>query len=150
LGVLNLLPEKMYHRSRYKDCIFHPECFHRLHDELSDLQRTTQVELRYPDFLSGQLQCVQPLETMFVKADGELLACCSAVFANNPYRFSLGKKILKKSNFFSFWNQKRLRMFRLAAAGVIRYPGLCMDCAFRRVAFHSLKRPLNTWEVDSE
>jgi len=139
---INLLPEKMYSSVREQECLFLPEELHSLHLEIQRLRTKFRGNLNSPSFLRDEIPCNQPLETMFILSNGEVMACCSAIFHGNPYRFSLGN--LSTQSLDELWNHPKMVQFRLARLKGDReqYPEPCQDCAFRSVRHDRLKRPL--------
>ena len=49
-----------------------------------------QNEYCFSQFLKYELPCNQPLDMVFMLSNGELMACCSAIFHGHKHRFSLG------------------------------------------------------------
>lgn len=138
---VNLQAERMYSPIRSLECLFLPEELHQLSDTIDNLRKkNNKIELIVPDFLSADIPCRQPLESIFVLADGEIMACCSAVFKGHPYRFPLVGFPKNGWEFFFFWNAKILRQYRLAFRCKCLYPEPCQNCAFRRLAPETLSR----------
>lgn len=141
IEVLHLLPEKIYSADRLGESLFHPQHLHELKIELERIQRRTRIRLDYPDFLAASIPCRQPLETIFILSNGEVLACCSAIFHGNNYRFSLGDLNTMEADFTEFWNQEPLVKFREAYYDNQNdYPSPCNTCAFRLVRHEHLQR----------
>lgn len=139
--VLHLLPEKIYSPKRLGESLFHPQNLHELKMELQRIQKSTKILLDYPDFLAASVPCKQPLETIFILSNGEVLACCSAIFHGNDYRFSLGDLNALEDDFTEFWNQDKLIKFREAFYDSdVDYPSPCNTCAFRLVRHEHLQR----------
>jgi radical SAM protein with 4Fe4S-binding SPASM domain len=141
--VIHLLPEKHYSSSRFDVGLFHLNNLDQLHLEIIKIQNETKILLQYPDFLSASVPCYQPFESIFVLASGEIMACCSAIFQGNDYRFSLGQVSDLKNSWHKLWNQEKLIQFRKAHFGKEEYPSPCNTCAFRIIRQEALERPLN-------
>jgi hypothetical protein len=139
---LNLQAERMYSPQRMPECLFQPENLYQLQCDINDLRKKTDMELMVPNFMSVDNPCTQPLESIFLLADGEITACCSAVFKGHSYRFPLKGFPENGGEFFFFWNSRLLREFRLALHGKSLYPEPCRNCAFRRLSPETLSRYL--------
>ena len=139
---LHLLPEKLYAASRFDKGLFRTENLQEIHQDLREMQKKTRIRLCYPDFLSDSIPCNQPLESIFILASGEIMACCSAIFHGNDYRFSLGLVSDLKTSWQKLWNQEKLIEFRKAHFGKRDYPKPCDTCAFRIIRQETLERPI--------
>ena len=87
---IHLLPEKMYDFSRKEDSLFNLRHLHKVYTELRSWQREFKMNIVFPNFLKYELPCNQPLDMVFMLSNGELMACCSAIFHGHKHRFSLG------------------------------------------------------------
>lgn len=140
---IHLLPEKMYDFSRKEESLFHLRHLHQVYTDLRSWQREFKVNIQFPNFLKHELPCNQPLDMVFMLSNGELMACCSAIFHGHDHRFSLGKLIDFGGSFSKLWNQPSMRQFRRARFGVGEYPESCRDCAFRFVNNANLYRDIS-------
>lgn len=141
---LNLLPEKIYSVDRMKECLFDPRDLHSIYVNLMELERTSTIEINYPNFLKAEQLCNQPLDSIFILADGEVMACCSAIFRGNEERFSLGYfKENSKSSFIRFMNQDKMIEYRSARLSGKTYGEQCVDCSFRKIQNTYLDRSLD-------
>ncbi len=135
---LHLLPEKMYGQSRARESIFRPEILHTLLQDLKVLRRSTDLRIHAPNLFAWPLECSQPWDTLFVLSDGEVMACCSAIFRGHEHRFSLG--YIQKQDLKSLWYSEEIQKFRRARAKRGEYPLPCQDCAFRYPSEEFLSR----------
>jgi len=79
--------------------------------------------------------CIQPFDRLFVRWNGDVMRCCSAIFVNDRYNFPLGN--LKDSSLKSIWNCRRIREYRKAAWNGSQLPENCRNCAFRHDTLES-------------
>ena len=124
--------QKIYTRSQAQMNIFLDPCrVSAAIERARELASGCGVELIAPDISEREVECSQPLELLFIRADGEVLGCCSAVFAGHRWRLSLGS--LEDSDIMDLWNHPTMQAFRKAVysgdAGL--YPEPCRACAFR-------------------
>ncbi|MCO4782810.1 MAG: SPASM domain-containing protein [Candidatus Cloacimonetes bacterium] len=141
---LNLLPEKIYSTDRLGDCLFDAKDLHGVYVSLQEVVRSTNIKINYPNFLKENQQCNQPLDGIFILADGEIMACCSAIFRGNNERFSLGYlKEFSKEKFLEFFNQEKMIEYRRARLQGEPYKKQCEDCSFRKIQGAHLDRSLD-------
>ena len=140
---INLLPEKMYDFSRKEESLFHLRHLHQVYTDIQSWQREFRINIEFPNFLKHELPCNQPLDMIFMLSNGELMACCSAIFHGHGHRFSLGKLLDFGGSFSKLWNQPSMQKFRKARLGSGDYPEPCQNCAFRFVNNTNLYRDLS-------
>lgn len=140
---IHLLPEKMYDFSRKEDSLFNLRHLHKVYTELRSWQREFKMNIVFPNFLKYELPCNQPLDMVFMLSNGELMACCSAIFHGHKHRFSLGNLMDFGGSFSKLWNQPSMRKFRKARFGTGDYPKPCQNCAFRFVNKSNLYREIS-------
>ena len=101
------------------------------------------IELNAPDVTKREVPCAQPLEFLFICADGEVLGCCSGVFKGHPWRLALGR--IEEADIHELWNHPALQSFRKAfyEGRPELYPEPCRACAFRVHSIESYYRFLN-------
>ncbi|MBW7874539.1 MAG: SPASM domain-containing protein [Candidatus Cloacimonetes bacterium] len=141
--VLNLLPEKMYSKNRFVLGLLKPNHLHKVISELHALKRGTGIQINHPDLLKFPLECNQPLDSLFVLSDGEVMACCASIFKGNEFRFSLGQLFDSKNSFYDLYNSLKMRMFRRSRLQNAPYESPCNDCGFRLVTDTNLRRELH-------
>lgn len=141
---LNLLPEKIYSSNRLNQCVFEPKDLHSIYMNLKELARFSSIKINYPNFLKAVQQCNQPLDGIFILADGEIMACCSAIFRGNNERFSLGYfNKDDKQSFLKFMNQDKMVEYRKARLRGKPYGKQCENCSFRKIQNTYLDRSLD-------
>lgn len=105
-------------------------------EEAAALARDIGVALSLPPLLPPPVACRQPFEMLFVRHDGEVRGCCSAVFSP-PVLGLVAGRIEEDPR--DLWNAPALRSFRRAAVAwergedvtQIAWPEPCRACAFR-------------------
>ncbi|MCJ8346241.1 radical SAM protein, partial [bacterium] len=141
---INLLVEKIYSQDRKDQCLFDARDLHQIHMDLQELKHSTVIKINHPNFFKAEQDCNQPLDSIFILADGEIMACCSAIFKGNDERFSLGYFDGKiKEEFQSFMNQEKMIEYRKARLQGKNYSALCQDCSFRKLQLKHLDRSLD-------
>ncbi|PCJ18459.1 MAG: hypothetical protein COB02_11235 [Candidatus Cloacimonadota bacterium] len=141
---VNLLPEKIYSLDRQDECLFEAKDLHDIYMKLQDIKNSTSIKINHPNFLKAEQVCNQPLDSIFILSDGEIMACCSAIFKGSNERFSLGYFAGNlKEDFQSFMNQEKMIEYRKARLQKKPYGSLCENCAFRKVQKSYLNRSLN-------
>lgn len=138
-----VLFQKIYARSQAQlNAFLDPE---RVKKELKTAQKRAdelKIELAVPDINRREIECSQPLDFLFIRADGEVLGCCSAVFKKNIWRLPVGN--LKDADIMDLWNSPILQQFRKAFYGdTDNYPEQCKLCAFRVLSVESYYRFLD-------
>ena len=75
--------------------------------------------------------CRQPLEMLFVRWNGQVMGCCSAVFDNDDYNFHIGS--ILDADPVELWNCEKMRRYRRAVffGEEENLPKNCRACAFR-------------------
>ncbi len=139
---IHFLPEKMYDFSRKEESLFHLKSLHQVYTDIQKWQREFSMKIEFPNFLKHELPCNQPLDMVFLLSNGEMMACCSAIFHGHGHRFSLGNLTKYDGSFAKLWNQPSMKKFRKARFGAGDYPEPCKDCAFRFVNNTQLSRDL--------
>jgi hypothetical protein len=89
-----------------------------------------------------------PFQMLFVKWNGDVLGCCSAVFANDHYSLPVGS--LARHSLMELWDSVSIRNYRLAFRGQGDYPLPCRDCAFRFDTLQAHTRLLGAGGHDGE
>lgn len=87
------------------------------------------VTLGLPGFERRGADCLMPFQMLFVKWNGKVLGCCSAVFENDKYSFPVGD--LADRSLLEIWNDAKILSYRQALRGQGAYPEQCTNCAFR-------------------
>jgi len=109
--------------------------FHRLEEtktyfvEASDLAQKVGLRLSLPSLDPQPSVCLQPFQMLFVLSNGDVMACCSAIFADDQFAFRIGN--LHHTSIQDLWNCDKLLSYRKAAFGRGRLPKRCAACAFR-------------------
>jgi len=100
------------------------------------LANECNIVLKLPHIDNNGKKCYQPFEMLFFRWDGEVMACCSAIFKGHPHRFSVGN--LYDTNINYLWNNRKILKYRKALLSLdYSYPISCYDCAFRFNSFSS-------------
>lgn len=88
------------------------------------------LPLRLPALELGIVSsCRQPFEMLFVRHNGEVYGCCSALFSNPHYSLRLGH--VKSHSLEELWNNPQMQAFRAAYFGRQTHGKPCNTCAFR-------------------
>jgi MoaA/NifB/PqqE/SkfB family radical SAM enzyme len=139
VSALHLLAENMYHKDRLKHSVFHPEKLSEIRKLIDEIKGIARFPVYHPRMDSGSAKCNQPLDTVFITAKEELLACCSAVFSDNPWRFPFSH--LKENGlFFLKWNSPRMILWRLRRFFGLPFSTPCDICSFRNLNLSTLSR----------
>jgi Fe-coproporphyrin III synthase len=117
---------------RDRTLLLEPSRARRHFDEARDTARARGIEIALPSLDGEARECRQPLDLLFVRHNGQVLGCCSAVFENDRYNFPLGD--LRGSDVEALWNGPEMRRYRRAlfAGDDDALPAPCRNCAFRR------------------
>lgn len=145
-----VLFQKIYARSQaHLNAFLDPEMVTKELENARRIADGLKIELSAPDINRRKILCSQPLDFLFIRADGEVLGCCSAVFNENFWRLSVGH--LKDSKLLDLWNSPILQKFRRAFYGESNdYPEQCRLCAFRLLSVESYYRFLDDFEQTVE
>ena len=94
--------------------ILHLKHLHQVYTDIQTWQREFSMNIEFPNFLKHELPCNQPLDMVFLLSNGEMMACCSAIFHGHGHRFSLGNLSNYAGSFSKLWNQPSMQKFRRA------------------------------------
>ncbi len=99
------------------------------------------VFLRLPPLTSEERSCRQPFEHLFIRHDGRVRGCCSAVFEPGDYGLEVGDL---SANPEDLWRAPILEQFRQAteSARDEDLPTPCQTCSFRLTTLAAHQRPL--------
>jgi len=124
--------QKIYTRAQSHTSVFlDPHRTSKQIESAREIASDQKIELIAPEIARREVACSQPLELLFIRADAEVLGCCSAVFAGHRWRLPLGN--LGDSDIMSLWNHQTMQAFRRAfyENRAELYPEPCRSCAFR-------------------
>ena len=121
---------KVYSPEMLPESLFHdPEAAAPALALAQERAAATGLRLQLPRFDRRGSACLMPFQMLFVKWNGDVLGCCSAVFANDHYSLPVGS--LARQGLMELWNSVAIRNYRLAFRDKGEYPLPCRDCAFR-------------------
>lgn len=87
-----------------------------------------KIKLNLPSLKMTTRFCLQPFELMFIKWNGDVVACCSnTIYEENS--LMLGN--LNESFLPQLWNSHRMRRIRMAQFRLRKLPEFCKSCAIR-------------------
>jgi len=93
------------------------------------------VRLLVPDF--EHRGCTQPFNTLFVKWDGNVAACCASAFNTRPpLQIQLGN--LRDTTLDGMWNGDRVRTVRAGLLGNVELDPICARCAYHELSLANL------------
>ena len=98
----------------------------------TDRARGAGIRLDLPSLAGERRECRQPLDLLFVRWNGDVRGCCSAVFENDGYNFPVGNVL--DEDLDALWNAPPMVAYRQAlwADDEEALPANCRGCAFRR------------------
>jgi len=128
---INIAHQKIFTRNQDSWSVFtNPKIIPNHHNHLKMLEKKYNIALNFPSIEKSEKDCFQPFELLFIRWDGEVMACCSAIFRGHPHRFSLGS--LYNTKIHSLWNSQKIKKYRIALLSSDHsYPISCNNCAFR-------------------
>jgi len=99
------------------------------------------VFLQLPPLTSETRSCRQPFEHLFIRHDGRVRGCCSAVFEPGDYGLEVGNLNTDPEE---LWRAPVLEQFRKAteSASDEDLPTPCQTCSFRLPTLAAHQRPL--------
>jgi radical SAM protein with 4Fe4S-binding SPASM domain len=99
------------------------------------------VFLHLPPLTSEKRSCRQPFEHLFIRHDGRVRGCCSAVFEPGDYGLEVGDL---STNPEDLWRAPILEQFRRATEATRDQdlPTPCQTCSFRLPTLAAHQRPL--------
>lgn len=103
--------------------------------------RLKGIWITLPTVRARDKTCLQPFENLFIRWNGEVMGCCSAIFKNQGYNFSVGS--IDASTIEEIWNCRSMIDYREAFWGGKPYPENCQNCAFRQDTLESHLRYLD-------
>jgi len=100
------------------------------------------VFLKLPPLDGAERDCRQPFEHLFIRHDGRVRGCCSAVFEPSDYGLEVGDI---GENPHQLWRAPILEQFRQAVDSGRNQdlPGPCQSCSFRLPTLAAHQRPLS-------
>lgn len=106
----------------------HPEIAKKYFFEAQSKAKKVKIKLNLPSLKITTRFCFQPFELLFIKWNGDVVACCSnAIYEDNS--LMLGN--LSESSLPQLWNSPKMRKIRMAQLGIRRLPEFCRNCAIR-------------------
>jgi MoaA/NifB/PqqE/SkfB family radical SAM enzyme len=136
---VHVVHQKLYDPSQEEESLFHDlELAERAFAAARRAAEETGIALRLPFLGPEPIHCRQPFEQLFVRHNGEVLGCCSAVFANDAYRLLVGD--IREQGVEELWNAPVMVAYREAAHGRGPFPRACVQCAFRIPGIESHRR----------
>ncbi len=121
---------KIYREELHDESLFHDVDLGKRHfDAARKRAESRGVVLKLPRFDRRNSDCLMPFQMLFVKWNGKVLACCSAVFENDHYSLAAGD--LSKESIMDIWNNTVMLNYRRAVREGGELPKMCRNCAFR-------------------
>ncbi|MBL7196666.1 MAG: SPASM domain-containing protein [Candidatus Omnitrophica bacterium] len=117
----------------------HPETAKKYFYEAQSKAKKLKIKLNLPSLKMTTRFCSQPFELMFIKWNGDVVACCSnTIYEDNA--LMLGN--LSESSLPQLWNNSQMCKIRMAQLGMRRLPEFCRNCAVRVCSLESHTRVL--------
>ncbi|MBI3893593.1 MAG: SPASM domain-containing protein [Candidatus Wallbacteria bacterium] len=132
---------KIYSKELDCESLFHDPAGARQHLKRAQERAAARgVVLSVPGFEKRNADCMMPFRMLFVKWNGKVLGCCSAVFENDKFNFPVGD--LSEKSLLEIWNDAAILSYRRAQRRQGEYPAQCVNCAFRHDTYEAHLRLL--------
>lgn len=141
--------QKLYSiKQRGRSLLADPDLAQEHFERATDRARALGLELILPSIKAAQQECHQPLDLVFVRHDGQVLGCCSAVFENELFRFPIGDLLTEELP--DIWNSPAMMNYReaLFTGDQSKFPAPCRKCAFRLDDLDAQNRFLDLDQAD--
>lgn len=137
---LHLFHLKSYDPSMDAQCLLaDPQGAAPIFAEVRDRADRRGLFVQLPPLDSTPRACHQPWETLFVRHDGRVRGCCSALFEPAEHGLDLGH--IEDGPLETLWAHPVMRQFR-SATNEWELPAPCQRCAFRLPTLAAHQRPL--------
>lgn len=139
---MHVMYQKIYSHTQQQDSVLlSPRRLRRIFRHARKEADRYKLELHLPPPPGAVRDCMQPFEMLFIRHNGTVMGCCSAVFSENHYAFRLGN--IQQSDPEELWNHPAMQHYREAFYRQENFPERCRFCAFRITTPESYFRPLD-------
>ena len=125
--------QKLYSASQHdRTLLLHRGKAEAEFDRAADRARAVGIEMDLPSLGAEKRECHQPMTLLFVRWNGKVMGCCSAVFENDHFNFPVGSVL--EEDLAALWNCPAIVAYREAvfAGDEQALPANCRRCAFRK------------------